>query len=132
VVVDAADPERVCGILDFGDMVRSPLVCDVAVAASYLVTQGDGPLGGAPDYVAAYHTAAPLMASEFEVLFDLVVTRLAMTVLITGWRAKLFPANAAYILRNAPSAWQGLERLAGLDRAAAREILQSACDGTAP
>ena len=131
VVVDPAEPERVSGVLDFGDMVQAPLVCDVAVAASYLVAEGEGPLGGVTDYVGAYHSVAPLEAADLDVLFDLIVTRLAMTVLITGWRAARYPENSGYILRNNPAAWAGLEKLAGLTRDDARALLQAACDGHA-
>lgn len=131
VVVDPADHTHIAGVLDFGDMVRAPLVCDVAVAASYLVGQEEGPLGGAPDYVAAYHATVPLEAADLDVLFDLIVTRLAMTVLITGWRAARYPENRDYILRNNAPAWAGLEKLAGLSRADARALLQAACDGPA-
>ena len=131
VVVEAADPETVSGILDFGDMVRSPRICDAAVAASYLVSQGDGPLGGVTDYLAAYHAVAPLDDSEIAVLFDMIMARLAMTVLITTWRAGLFPDNAPYILRNNPSAWAGLERLAPLSRAEGRALLHDAAQARA-
>ena len=32
-----------------------------------------------------------------------------MSALISTWRAGLYPDNSAYILRNAPAAWAGLE-----------------------
>ena len=128
VVVEAANPEVVSGILDFGDMVRSPLVCDVAVAGSYLVRQGEGPLGGVQDYLAAYHAVSPLAEGELDVLFDMILTRLGMTALITNWRAKLFPENAPYILRNAPAAWAALERLAGISRGQGRDLIHAACN----
>ena len=56
----------------------------------------------------------PLEDAEFEILFDLVATRMILTVLITSWRADIQPENREYILRNAPSAWAGLERFACL------------------
>lgn len=128
VVVDEATGESVTGILDFGDLVDAPLVCDVAVAASYLADIGDGPLAGIADYVSAYHAVRPLAAAELDALFDLIRTRLAMTVLITSWRARLFPENRAYILRNAPAAAGGLRRLAGLTRGAGRAMLKVSCE----
>ncbi len=112
VVVCAEDPGRVCGLLDFGDMVRAPLVCDVAVAASYHVRADNNPLADVTEYVSAYRAVSPLHDEEFKLLTDLVVTRLAMTVLITSWRAVQYPDNRDYILRNAPHAWRGLEAIA--------------------
>ena len=37
-------PDRIAGVLDFGDMVRTPLVCDLAVAAAYRIDRDD-PIG---------------------------------------------------------------------------------------
>jgi Ser/Thr protein kinase RdoA (MazF antagonist) len=109
VVVDAAG--SVSGIIDFGDMVRAPLVCDVAVAAAYHVRADGAALADASDYVVAFHAETPLQRSELELLPLLIEARLAMTALITNWRASLYPQNRAYILRNAPTAWAGLNAL---------------------
>jgi Ser/Thr protein kinase RdoA (MazF antagonist) len=127
VVVAADAPEEVAGILDFGDMVRSPLVCDVAVAAAYHVRADDRPLADAAEYVAAYHAASPLDGAELEVLGDLIATRLAMSVLISGWRADEHPQNREYILRNEPAARAGLGALERLSHGEAAGILRRAC-----
>ncbi len=49
-------------------------------------------------------------------LYDLILARVFTTLLITGWRAARYPDNAAYILRNVPSARAGLEGLRRLGR----------------
>jgi Ser/Thr protein kinase RdoA (MazF antagonist) len=59
----------------------------------------------------------PLSAEEIDLMPLLVRARLAMTALITNWRASLYPHNRDYILRNAPAAWAGL---AALDASPAR------------
>ena len=68
------------------------------------------------EYVGAYHMAAPLRDEECEILTDLIVSRMAMSTLISTWRAALHPDNSAYILRNVPSAWAGLEAIVPGDR----------------
>ncbi len=110
VVVDAAGCAS--GVIDFGDMVCAPVICDVAVAGAYHVRSGCEPLSDVSQYVAAFHEERPLSAAEIELLPLLIQARLAMTVLITNWRASLHPQNRAYILRNAPAAWAGLAALA--------------------
>jgi Ser/Thr protein kinase RdoA (MazF antagonist) len=50
--------------------------------------------------IAAYHAVLPLEPAEFSVLFDLITTRMAMTIVISSWRAARYPANRNYILRN--------------------------------
>jgi len=75
----------VSGIIDFGDMMRAPRVVDIATAASYLRTEGD-PLRLIEPFVVAYNQENALLAAEFDVLFDLIRTRLAMTLIILYWR----------------------------------------------
>lgn len=127
VLVDPNEPVRVTGVLDFGDMVETPLINDVAVAASYQV-EGEDPLGRAAVFVAAYHATFPLRPEEVEVLFDLITLRQVMTVTITEWRANLYPENKAYILRNQPRAAAALEALNQIGRAAGTARLRQACE----
>lgn len=126
VLVAADDPDRMAGIIDFGDMVRTPLVCDLAVAASYQVGSED-PLTRFADFAGAYHAVVPLTLAERAALFDLTAARMVTTVAIASWRAALHPENAPYILRNFPSAQAGLTAFATLDRAAVAAALQTAC-----
>jgi hydroxylysine kinase len=55
------------------------------------------------------------------------MTRMVLTVAITGWRAARYPENASYILRNNPQAWAGLERCETLNRTEAQAFLRRAC-----
>ncbi len=127
LLMDPADHNRVSGILDFGDIVRTALVIDVAVAASYHVLPEGDPLEPIASFAAAYHSVLPLEPAELDVLFDLVSVRLVTTVAITNWRALRQPENAAYILRNNPPARAALQHLAEVDREAARRRLRAAC-----
>nr|WP_245215914.1 phosphotransferase [Pararoseomonas baculiformis] len=117
VLVDADDPARLAGIIDFGDMVRASRLQEVATACAYLLAPGDDPLSGPASFLAGYRSVLPLPAAEAALLPVLIATRMAMTVLITHWRARRQPENAAYILRNMPRARDGLERLARLSHA---------------
>lgn len=126
VLVAPEDPDRLAGIIDFGDMVRTPLICDLAVAASYQVGSED-PLARFINFVAAYHAVVPLTAPERAALFDLTATRMVTTVAIASWRAARQPENAAYILRNFPSAQAGLTAFASLERDQVLAALHKAC-----
>ena len=64
VLVDAS--EAVCGVIDFGDMVRAPLINDVAVSASYLRVTADDPLRLVARFVAGYETLTPLEDVEID------------------------------------------------------------------
>jgi hydroxylysine kinase len=108
IIVDQLDTSRVVGVIDFGDIIRAPLICDVAIASSYMM---DGSVESEERVVAlvsAYSSVLPLLHDEVEILPDLIAARLAMTATIPSWRAKLFPANAEYIQRNLPRAASAL------------------------
>ncbi len=127
VLVAAADPGQVSGILDFGDLVRTQLVNDVAIGACYQVDAERGALLGEADFVAGYHRAVALLPDELDVLFDLVKLRHVLTVSITEWRARRYPDNAAYILRNHARAAHALLTLDALPREAGTAVLRRAC-----
>jgi Ser/Thr protein kinase RdoA (MazF antagonist) len=126
VLVDAENPDRIAGILDFGDMVRTPLVCDLGVAASYQVDPSAA-LDSLVDFTAAYHRVLPLTPVELALVPDLTAARMLTTICITSWRAARYPENSAYILRNYPSARVGLLALAALSRADLLTALTAAC-----
>jgi hydroxylysine kinase len=127
LLVDAADPARVSGILDFGDMVHAPLVDDLAVAASYHIDERGDALGTIARFAADYQAVSPLTEGETFVLLDLVRARLAMVVAISGWRAARQPENAAYLLRNNAVSWARLAACADLEPGQVQAAIAAAC-----
>lgn len=108
------DPYRIAGILDFGDMVRTARICDMAVAASYQIDPAR-PGESLTAFAAAYHATLPLLPAEIALLALLTRTRMLTTLAIAHTRAARYPENAPYILRNTPSATAGLAALTDLD-----------------
>lgn len=117
----------VSGIVDFGDMVHAPLICDVAVGAAYQLAEDNDPLATAVEFVAAYHRVTPFEPAELDILFDLIVARMVATIVITSWRAREYPENKDYILRNAHSAIRNISRLATMDREKVADRFRRAC-----
>lgn len=128
VLLDPNNPDRVSGVLDFGDMVKTPLVADLAVAASYMTNHEDGALRCVAEVVAAYHEVTPLMREEITLLRDLTVARLVTSIAITEWRAARYPQNAAYILRNNGPARIGMECFATIPPEDVTAALLRACN----
>jgi len=86
-VLTASDDEnRIAGVIDFGDMLRAPLIMEVAVAASYLRSDSSDAMALITPFVAAFHAVLPLQADELELLFDLLRARLTATISILRWR----------------------------------------------
>ncbi len=127
ILVATDDSTRVTGILDFGDMVETPLIVDLATACAYQVAPAAHPLETIGEFVNAYHGVCPLTPDEFAVLFGLIKARLATTIIITSWRAQRYPENRVYITRNTGPAWSALEVLENIGSAEARDYLLHAC-----
>jgi Ser/Thr protein kinase RdoA (MazF antagonist) len=114
ILVAPDDVNRLSGVIDFGDMVHSHLVNDVAVAAAYLCKDEDDPFTEVLQFLSAYTRLSPLTEDEIALLPELILTRHLTTVMITHWRASLYPANRDYILRNEARARQMLFRVANM------------------
>jgi hydroxylysine kinase len=100
---------------------------DLAIAAAYQVADSEAPLAPACEVIAAYHSVAPLDAAELDLLFDLMATRIVMTIVIGNWLALRHPENREYTLRNFGRASARLRRIAGLSRHAAQQQIRRAC-----
>jgi len=90
--------DRVVGVIDFGDLIHAPLVCDLAVPISELIVGVDDPFDVVMEITAGYDAVEPLTAAEIAVVFDLVTARTAMTIAIASWRVCDHPENHDYIM----------------------------------
>ncbi len=127
LLVAPDDSDRLTGILDFGDLVSTSAIYDLAIACAYQVAEDGPPLAFVAELLAGYHAVHPMPEAEVDHLFDLIAARHAMTITIGEWRASRYPDNAAYILRNHARARAAMTRCATLPRAEARAILRRAC-----
>lgn len=128
VLMDRAVPGRISGVIDFGDMVKSPLIIDLAVASAYQLGDDDDPLAGALPMIAGYHAVRPLQEAEMALLIDLIRTRLVTSLLIGNYRVKLFPENREYLLISQKPAIRSLTRLQNLGHDEALQRIQTACE----
>jgi len=123
---------RVSGFIDFGDMVRAPLVFDVAIAAAYLRAPEADALEQIAPFVAGYHAVRPLSIAEMALLFDLVRVRLATTITLLYWRLDARDHDDPYrqkTLDREADAFFFLSRLEKLGRAAFLHELRHAISG---
>tara|TARA_B110000438_G_scaffold40357_1_gene40317 strand:- start:3176 stop:4261 length:1086 start_codon:yes stop_codon:yes gene_type:complete len=100
ILIDTKGVRRVCGVIDFGDMVYSPLIIDLAVAASYLDTDDGNPLYLMNNFIAGYNNVTKLKLDEINILFDLIKVRLATTVAIAAWRKSFRDEDDPYLVLN--------------------------------
>ncbi len=127
VLVDRSDPERLAGIVDFGDLVHAPTVIDPAITAAYQAFGADDPLDPFVEVATAYHAVRPLTRGEVALLPELAGARMAQSVLISAWRAELHPDNVAYILADQEDCFETLGRIDDRGPATLAAALEEAC-----
>jgi 4-aminobutyrate aminotransferase-like enzyme/Ser/Thr protein kinase RdoA (MazF antagonist) len=112
---------RISGIIDFGDMSHTSLVLDVPASIQSLVRDRGNLFAVAEAFLAGYAAVTPLEPREADLLGDLLVGRMAQTILISVHRMRRYPDNA-YIRGWAEPAWTLLAQLeeAGFDEAGQR------------
>jgi 4-aminobutyrate aminotransferase-like enzyme/Ser/Thr protein kinase RdoA (MazF antagonist) len=120
------DAHRVTGIVDFGDLTHTALICDLAIALVSLMWGRADPIDAAEAAIGGYASVTSIEEREAEVLADLVRARLAALVLIASWRVGRYPENAQYITANVELAWALLEELESLEATVTRR-LRAAC-----
>jgi 4-aminobutyrate aminotransferase-like enzyme/Ser/Thr protein kinase RdoA (MazF antagonist) len=96
---------QLCGIIDFGDLVRSWRVADLSVTCAALLHHVDGDPFAVLAAVRAYHASNPLSRAELCVLWPLIVARAVVVVLSSERQLSLEPDNA-YVLGNREHEWQ--------------------------
>lgn len=105
---------NVSGIIDFGDMVYTYTVGEIAIAAAYLILGKSKVLETAQQIVKGYHATFPLQSPELEVLFDLICLRLCTSVCMSARERKAAPDNV-YLAVSEQPAWEALAILDRID-----------------
>ena len=128
VLIDTKGNRNVCGIIDFGDMVYSPLIIDLAVAAAYLEVEDGNPLNLINHFVAGYNYENALDPHEINILFDLIKVRVATTVAIAAWRKSFRDPDDPYLVFNSDDGSRKfLERLIEIPREHAIQSFRQIC-----
>jgi 4-aminobutyrate aminotransferase-like enzyme/Ser/Thr protein kinase RdoA (MazF antagonist) len=122
---DADGEMRLSGVIDFGDAIRAPALCDLAIAGAYAVLDTDRPLDTLAGLVAGYAARRPLSEVETDALWGLVLTRLAVSVTNAAIEKRANPDDPYVTISEAP-AWAFLDRIRGFDAALARARLRAA------
>ena len=97
----------IAGVIDFGDTIETVRIAELAIACTYVMLGQDDPVSVAADTIAGYRSATTLDEAEADVLFDLILTRLATSVVMSASRGD---ANPHHMVTEA-LAWDLLERL---------------------
>jgi 4-aminobutyrate aminotransferase-like enzyme/Ser/Thr protein kinase RdoA (MazF antagonist) len=117
---------RVTGVLDFGDMVHSFTVGDLAVAIAYAILDKPDPLAAATHIVGGYHAEYPLSENEIAALFGLLCLRLSMSVCLAAQQQPQRPDDD-YLSISQRSIRNTLPKLMAIDPRSAAAAFRDAC-----
>lgn len=102
------DENSLIGLIDFGDICHSPLINEVAIALTYVILLNPTNwLESASSVLSGYDCKNPLQRQEIELLYQLIASRLCISVLNSA-EAKAENGATEYILQNEKPAWKTL------------------------
>ena len=112
LVDDSGD--RVCGIIDFGDLMNTALIAELSVAAAYATLGKPDPVAAVLPLLRGYHAEYPLEEREVRLLGELLQIRLAVSLANCAHRRRQHPENE-YLSVSSARAWDVLDLLADVD-----------------
>jgi 4-aminobutyrate aminotransferase-like enzyme/Ser/Thr protein kinase RdoA (MazF antagonist) len=86
--------DAVAGILDFGDMVWSYTIADLAIASAYACLDAVDPLVDIATLARGYNAVRPLSDDELSALFGLIMLRLCTSACVAAHQRAENPGNA--------------------------------------
>ena len=107
--------DRVTGLIDFGDLVHTVTVADVAIAASSLVPHQADPVAALAALAAGYHSRRPLAVDEVQAMPDLVLARLVLSTLLVEYQLVHVPHLASHVAAERPGTHAALSRWLDID-----------------
>jgi len=115
------------GIIDFGDMVYSYTICELAITIAYAILGKPDPLYCATHIIRGYNSIIPLTEIELDVLFGLICMRLCISVSISAYQKNLEPENDYLKISEAP-AWDMLFYLKKINPRHPSYVFKQSCN----
>ena len=118
--------QKVVGLIDFGDLVYSYTVGDLAIAIAYAILDKPDPLAAAAEVTRGYHAENPLTEDEIAALVGLVCMRLCASVCLAAHQ-QVQRAEDAYLTISQRPIRDALPRLARIHPRFAEATFRHAC-----
>jgi Ser/Thr protein kinase RdoA (MazF antagonist) len=124
--VDPADHDRIVGVIDFGDMVETAVVFDVAIAATAQRGEDMPRAEALGHFFAGFHAVRPLLPTEIALLPLLIATRVAMGLTLASWHRHKQPDNPHFTLTD-ESFQRSMTAIAEIHSAEVAQAVRRAC-----
>ena len=120
------DGDQISGLIDFGDMVFSRQINELAVCLAYSLMGQESPLQAAVPLIKAYHHAFALQAEEVALLYDLVALRLCISLCLSAKHGQARQDNDYLLISQAPARTL-LRALGAMNRDFVHAVFRQAC-----
>ncbi|HFG0565800.1 TPA: aminotransferase class III-fold pyridoxal phosphate-dependent enzyme [Flavobacterium psychrophilum] len=120
------DDNTVTGLIDFGDMVYTALINNLAIACTYAMLSHEDPLSAATLIVKGYHESYALTTQELDVLYYLIAGRLCISVTQSAFNGSLDTNNDHHFITEKP-AWDLLYKLIKINPIKAQDNFRKTC-----
>ncbi|MGB1204112.1 MAG: aminotransferase class III-fold pyridoxal phosphate-dependent enzyme [Chitinophagales bacterium] len=117
---------KIVGIIDFGDVIYSARINEIAIGIAYMTTLVENPLQAACIILKAYNKIIALEEKELEVLYYLIATRLCISVSHSSYHKTQNPENE-YITISATPIWNLLEKWIKVSPIRATNMFKKTC-----
>ncbi|OCB74803.1 aminotransferase class III-fold pyridoxal phosphate-dependent enzyme [Flavobacterium crassostreae] len=121
---------QISGLIDFGDMVYTALINNLAITCTYAMLEEKEPLEVATAIVKGYHSSYSLTEQEVGVLYYLIAARLCISVTQSAYNSSLDSNNEHHFITEKP-AWNLLYQLIKINPIKAEDHFRKACGFTA-
>ena len=117
---------KVSGLIDFGDMVYTAIINNVAVACTYAMLDQSDPITAACMVIKGYHEKFPLEEKELAVLYYLIAGRLCISLTQSAYNASVESTNEHHFITMRP-AWDLMYKLIQVNPLYAEDMFKKAC-----
>jgi hydroxylysine kinase len=127
----AADgSEQVAGMIDFGDMILGPVICDLAVSLADFIAEPVEPVDAAVVAAAmcrGFHAVIPLQPEQTDLLLGMVIARQILILQLFEFRRRNMENPPQFVTDDQPRMIASLKMLTSLDRDAFNRGLREVC-----
>ena len=118
-----AEGDEVTGLIDFGDMVHTYTICDLAIAMGYTSLGSDDVLQVIQQMAIGYNEFMPLVEDELTVLFPMMCMRLAVSSCMGVYQIRQRPDDPYLAISQEPIR-RTLPKLLALDANEVHDLLK--------
>ncbi len=119
--------QQVIGLIDFGDMVYAPIINELAVTATTFQRRSIEDLSIVENLLIGFHGTHPLSDTEVSLLWDAIILRLLITILLSDVKLKIGADQDPDVFEDRTEAFEMLVMICRQDHNATVNQLRAAC-----